>query len=144
MPTSDGISDSDWDLVQQQAEYIADANLKGTDDRLLTSNLLQLLQTLERKYGRLPSLLATQADFVPDKTKELSLLKEAYIISMETNDNKNKTYISDSIVQWYLDNGYEKEILKFWLDRLLDDLKNHKDTASLLLYEKGLLALSSN
>ena len=71
--TSDGISDADWDVVHALAVEIVNASESEAAVRT-TAALLCHLDTLEQKYGALPSILATRADYVEDAGERLRLL----------------------------------------------------------------------
>lgn len=127
MATSDGISDADWQLVRQYAEEIVEASSNGVDSHLLSSNFMRLLKRLEKKYGRLPSILATTADYTEDAIYEMSLLKEAYITACELNDKKNKSYISASLAEYYIEQMPDNEKHQYWLMILLENSKKYTD-----------------
>lgn len=128
MATSDGISDSDWGAVRDCAEEIARASSVEADDKLLVANLIRELRKLEAVYGRLPSILATEADYTEDEVKELSLLKEAYVTACELDDNKNKAFISASLAEYYVEQVFDRKKAAYWMQELLCNLNNHPDT----------------
>ena len=125
MPTSDGISDADWDQIHDNAAAIVAASGEGADTSFLISRLLKQLDYLEGKYGRLPSLLATRADYVDDGTAALSLLKEAFVVSLELADFANTTEICLSVIEVYseLDDGLSRK--EFWIGVLRKHLAIH-------------------
>ena len=64
--TPDGISADDWRRVHELAVEVV--NLSADDDGTASDEaaerLLDVLDDLQRKYGPLPSILATRADYV--------------------------------------------------------------------------------
>jgi hypothetical protein len=144
--TSDGISDAEWDVIQQFAEQIADANSLGASDQFLASGLKRELKKLASKYGRLPSIVATEADYTRDKVKELSLLKEAYVGSCELSDFKNKSYIAASIAEYYVERVLDIGKANYWLSQLQESLKGYSDDYLVSVYEdvKGTIEDSNS
>lgn len=124
--TSDGIIDEDWEFVRVCAEQLCDPEYQGMERGLLLRNLNNVLVNLKRKYGRLPSILATEADYCETIEEKISLLKEAYVTACEISDIKNKTYICSSLAEEYL---FEKEYSRsmYWLNELKNDLVNWSD-----------------
>lgn len=127
MVTSDGISDADWNIVRQCTEGIVQASSLGADDSLLISNLFSELRKLEAVYGRLPSILATEADFTEDICREQSLLKEAYASAYELSDYKNMTYVSASLAEFYIERMQNLKKAVFWQEALSGNLCNYSD-----------------
>ena len=82
MVTSDGISDKDWDRVHELVVEIVNAG-EGEEGDQQTAELLGYLDRLEEKYGVLPSILATRADYVEDPLDSLAVLKRAYVLAQE-------------------------------------------------------------
>lgn len=103
MTTSDGITDSDWESIIISAEEIAELTGREIDARFAQKKILSQLDRLEKKYGRLPTILSTKADYIDSTDERLSLLKEAYITADEIQDKKNKVFISGSIIEIYLE-----------------------------------------
>jgi hypothetical protein len=114
MMTSDGISSRDWDEVEKLSFSIADAIENESDSAVLVEELFNKLDRLESKYGKLPSITATRADYIDCPSKQLSLLKEAYASSLEINDKKNMAYISASIAEFYMENDVCPNKVQFW------------------------------
>lgn len=128
LATSDGISDLDWDVITGCAEAIADASSTEADDTLLVNNLIRELKKLENHYGRLPSILSTEADYIEDKVKELCLLKEAYVTACELDDSKNKAFISASLAEYYVEREMNIERASYWAKELLHNLDKYPDS----------------
>ena len=83
--TPDGISTGDWDRVH---EAVADVvNASAADDDVLschhTERLFSILDELESIYGRIPSVLATRADFTDDPTVAIALHEEALAVARD-------------------------------------------------------------
>ncbi|RYD43057.1 MAG: hypothetical protein EOP85_10580, partial [Verrucomicrobiaceae bacterium] len=83
--TPDGISTTDWERVEAAAYQIVNAIMM--DDDVLCEHrtvlLFQILDELEGQYGRLPSILATRADFSDDPLEAIPLLEEALALSTD-------------------------------------------------------------
>ena len=78
------------------AEADAEANI-------YTSQLLQYLDELGAKYGALPSILATRADYLMDRTEREALLIQAYILAEALNDTLNMKETEDSLAELYIE-----------------------------------------
>lgn len=127
--TSDGISKIEWNKIEYLAsKIVADA---FSDDDILykkhTEEILYELDILQNKYGELPSILATKADYVDDCKQELILLKKAYEIARSIMDTKNLTYISSSLAQRYVEKFEDKDNGKFWLNEFKKSLIGYFD-----------------
>lgn len=144
--TPDGISTEDWDKVTELAANIA--NAACADDQILFSKhveeLLSYLETLQVKYGDLPSILATRADYVEDISERLALLQRAYTIAQQHGDNINLTSIASSLTQLYIDELRDSVNGAHWLSVLkacLTKYPNEGEMAELNRLTQHLLAL---
>jgi len=81
--TPDGISTDDWDRVHEAAIEIVNAS--AIEDDVLcahhTERLFDILSELEGRYGRIPGILATRADFADDPTMAIALHEEAVSVA---------------------------------------------------------------
>jgi hypothetical protein len=105
MATPDGISTEDWDRVTELCMHIwRNINDANAEERC-RRELLEHLDALEAKYGSLPSIVATRADFISDdETQDREeLLTRAYALALERQDRINALYISHSLADMYLD-----------------------------------------
>ena len=102
MATSDGISTDDWDAVHDLALKIANAEA-GANANVYTNQLLHYLDELEVKYGVLPSILATRADYVEDRAEAGRLLRQAYLVAEAAHDTSNMKEIADSLKELHLE-----------------------------------------
>jgi hypothetical protein len=127
MTTTDGIQDNDWEEVMSLAAAVANQTGLSLDAGLEKKRLMRALDRLEHKYGRLPSILSTRADYVDDANISLSLLKEAYVSADEAYDLKSKVIISSSIAEMYLDSFDNKSRAGFWVETLKRDLEKYSD-----------------
>ena len=107
------------------AAAVANQTGLGLDAGLERKRLMRALDRLEQKYGRLPSILSTRADYVDDANISLSLLKEAYVSADEDSDLKNKVIIGSSIAEMYLDSFDNKSRAGFWVKTLKKDLEKY-------------------
>lgn len=122
MATSDNISTKDWDLVHELALEIANA-CGEAEEQISRRRLLKYLDDLEMKYGALPSILATRADYVTDNNEKLQLLNQAFILAEATDDSQNLTEVAHSLAELYVEELGNLSESKKWLSRLATDLK---------------------
>lgn len=118
--TPDGMSREDWAHVHQCAVDIANAALADDDaaSQASTSELLQVLERLQDRYGVLPSILATRADYIEDVPSRLTLLEAAYEVALARVDARNLVWIASSLVELYADELRNPAAAGEWLDRL--------------------------
>jgi hypothetical protein len=66
MATPDGITTEDWDRVHELALDVVNLSAEGDEaaSDAAKLQLRELVDDLQEKYGPLPSLLATRADYV--------------------------------------------------------------------------------
>jgi hypothetical protein len=102
MDTPDGIPHEEWDRVTDLAYEVVQHIVESEARR---RELFEYLDVLEQKYGLLPSILATRADFVaPDEVmKKEELLVRAYALALDRHDRANALYIAHSLANMYLD-----------------------------------------
>lgn len=86
--TPDGISTQDWDMVHELAVDIVNTN--GDEQENSRVRLLNFLDELEEKYGELPSILATRADYTADLRRKEQLLIRAYVLAGARHDSLNE------------------------------------------------------
>jgi hypothetical protein len=116
--TPDGINKRDWAKVHVIACRIANAAIQ--DDKQgchrWTKELMTCLDTLEHKYGRLPSIVATRADFGGNARQRIKLWKEAYSLALVRGDKKNLALISSSLAGFMIDDQENADAGQRWLD----------------------------
>jgi hypothetical protein len=135
--TPDGISDADWDRVKELAVAIATASEDEEDGgEKETLALMGFLDGLEAKYGRLPSILATRADFLDDPEQAVVLLEQAWELAVERKDVRNRLYIADSLASTYIRELEDAEAGEIWLRRVAEDLKTTGDESDITSYEE--------
>ncbi len=127
--TSDGISGFDWDKIRGMSADVANAAI--CDDqgalRKARSEILSAIKQFIVKYGEKPSLLATKADYVEDLNDRIPLLEKAYEISCDTCDVRNKTYISQSLAELYIDDMKDMQKGAFWVKNLAESLASYSE-----------------
>ena len=102
MSTSDGISSADWDRVHELVLDVVNAE-EGEEEDLCRRRLLEYLDELEEKYGPLPSILSTRADYLPgDVPGRIALFKRAYVTATEAGDARNQLYVASSLAALYV------------------------------------------
>lgn len=126
MATSDGISDPDWDQVRDLATELVN-HAEGHESDMWRNRLLRCLDRLQGKYGELPSLLATQADYTEDDAEKERLLLRAYALALERGDGPNTLFISHSLAELFIVERRDKMQGESWLRALQQHLVH--DTA---------------
>jgi hypothetical protein len=126
--TSDGISQDDWDVVATLAAQIAnDASSEENSSEELTQKLLEQLDRLESKYGLLPSILATRADYLSDFNRRIQSLESAWSAATQISDNANRTFIASSLAALFIDELRDVPNGKRWLSHLGEALETYWD-----------------
>jgi hypothetical protein len=121
MGTPDGISSDDWDFVHELAIDIV--NTQGDECEAHKDRLLVYLKQLEEKYGELPSIIATRADYINDVRQREQLLNRAYVLAEARDDNYNKLEIAHSLAELYIEKLKDAAQGQEWLECL----KQHVD-----------------
>ena len=98
--TSDGISTQDWDRVHELAVDVVNS---GEQDKEARNDLLGYLQQLKSKYGALPSILATEAEYTDDPRVAEALFLRAFDLSVTRGDTENLREIALSLANFYMD-----------------------------------------
>ena len=102
MTTSDGISSEDWDRVHDRVLDVVNAE-EGEEEDQCRRRLLEYLDELEGKYGPLPSILSTRADYLlGDVPGRIALFKRAYATATEAGDVRNQLYVTSSLAALYV------------------------------------------
>lgn len=115
--TSDGIALRHWDKIYELSLEITNAS--GRDDLIMAEiqreYLFDALDDLEAIYGKVPSLLATKGDFMPEGQDPVPFWTEAYALAVERDDPKNQLLTASSLADYY----FEKKQFDFslkWID----------------------------
>lgn len=111
--TSDGINSQDWDQLHNLAVQVANAS--GEEEDELRSQLLSYLQELESKYGELPSILATRADYAEDSRDSERLLLRAFDLAVAIADTTNVREIALSLADRYSTDLFDVPKASRWL-----------------------------
>ena len=128
--TADGILSEEWEIVASISASIANNVVGSNNEKIgdaLVKTLFCYLDFLELKYGKIASLLATRADYVDDVLKKESLLCRAYIDAEDKNDFRNKTFISSSLSELYVDEIADFNSGKRWLQIFEENLNSYYD-----------------
>ena len=124
-PTPDGIARVDWDRVHQLAVDIVNAS--SADDvntvAQATRQLHAVLDELEARYGRLPSILATRADYLDDPGQQERALLEAYRQAEARHDDRNLMWVASSLAALYVEGKRDYVQGQHWLDALARHLR---------------------
>jgi hypothetical protein len=114
--TSDGIAATDWDRVHELALAVVNAD-DSLDEESHRRELLKYLDELTSKYGELPSLLATCADYIDDRVEAERLLLRAFEVAKSIDDTRNLCEISLSLADLYTSDRRRRVAARVWLDR---------------------------
>jgi hypothetical protein len=123
--TPDGISREDWDKIHELAVEIV--NSDELESAVHKSRLLSFLDQLEAKYGELPSILATRADYIEGLENKEKLLKRAYMLASTFQDTQNQLHVAHSLAELYMEDLQDTTQGKVWLECLGNHLKQRMD-----------------
>ena len=131
MATPDGISGEDWDFVHELAlemlEHSVHEDEAGRED--VRRRMLDYLDWLQTKYGSLPSIFATKADYVDDIGKQEELLLRAWDLAEERGDRLNAVEIAHSLAELYLEELKDCTLGARWLDVLKQEVFQPENAA---------------
>jgi len=112
--TSDGISSEDWDEVHELALAVVNAPDDESDRH--REQIFACLRRLIAKYGELPSILATQADYVDDPAESERLYLRAFDLAQARDDRPNICEISLSLADFYASDVRRLRDAFHWLE----------------------------
>ena len=119
MATSDGIISEDWDVIHELAVDIV--NAPDNEKPAYSKKLADYLDSLEHKYGPLPSILATRADYLPDDDPARGdLLLRAYQSAEASGDCQNQLLVAQSLAELHLE-----KVELFDANRGLERMRSH-------------------
>lgn len=88
--------------------------------------MLKYLQWLENKYGQLPSILATRADYISGNREKERLFLHAYRLSKERKDIFNQAEIAHSLADLYIEKCVWYQGGHKWLKKLKAHIRKAK------------------
>ena len=132
--TSDGISGEDWDRIRALAVDVVNASAVG-EDLAERTRLFEALDGLERKYGRLPSILATRGDFAESTNERVTCLLDGFALATERSDRSNQLFIADSLARTYIQDLCDVDRGRQWLDVLAGCLRQGGGESDINDYE---------
>jgi len=135
MPTRDGVSDRDWSVVKSLALNIAKMSEQDADTSDMERELHKYLDWLEQKYGEMPSILATRAEYTDNARDAVALYEKAYASACIIKCNYEKSYISLSIAELYIVELKEVKAGKYWLRLLERNMNDFADNYILEAYD---------
>jgi hypothetical protein len=133
--TPDGISDEDWTKVRDAAVEVVNANDTSEEARSY-DQMLRVLDQLEAKYGTLPSILATRADYVGDPLQSAALLERAYELAVERDDRLNRLEIADSLAQVWIEDLVDVDAGTRWLAVFAEELRGQGDQSLIEAFQR--------
>ncbi len=92
-----------------------------------TRELLAVLDELEKRYGSLPSILATRADYLEDPRQQEQVLREAHRLAQSRQDQRNLVWIASSLSALYVEVIRDQAQGQQWLDTLAAHLRISPD-----------------
>jgi hypothetical protein len=118
--TPDGIATEDWDRVHELAADIVNASAAEDEaaGAAVSGRLLEWLEELLRRYGPLPSILATRADYVGSNAEREYLLLAAYEQAEQRGDRRNLAWVASSLAGLYVEELRDVAEGQRWLGRL--------------------------
>lgn len=112
--TSDGISSEDWNQVHELAVELV--NAPDDESEPVRQRLFECLRRLTAKYGELPSILATHADYVDDPRESERLFLRAFDIAQARGDRAYIREISLSLADLYVNTLRDAADATRWLE----------------------------
>jgi len=126
MVTPDGVTVEDWERVKEYALEIVNAS-----DEVVaiarTKRLLSYLELLSDKYGALPSLMVTRADYIEDEQERELLYLSAYDVAASRADALNCVNVAHSLAEFYVPRFERRDEAGKWLAQLKAHLEEHHD-----------------
>lgn len=125
---TDRITKNEWGEITRLARQIADC--VGGDARkyrALRFRMLARIDDLLDRYGTNPGVLATRADYCDNPREAVRLLRKAYRLSEQSNDNKNMVLIAGSLAELYVRTLHRYRDGKKWLRILKRKLIDYPD-----------------
>jgi hypothetical protein len=89
--------------------------------------LHSVLDELETRYGALPSILATRADYVDDLHLQETLLLRAYSEAKSRSDARNMVWVASSLAALYAEELQDYGSARRWIDALRANLVLYPD-----------------
>jgi hypothetical protein len=115
--TPDGIPGHEWDRVHEFAVEVANASMQG--DVVLseakTQEMICYLRELQVRYGDLPSVLGTLADYTDDDVERYDLYARGIAEAQRLGDCKSLKILLESILELDCLDGGQRE---FWQAQL--------------------------
>ncbi len=131
--TPDGISDEDWGRVHELALEVVNATGRDEpeENARASTALREALDDLQERYGPLPSILATRADYAEDDADREYWLLAAYSQAVGRGDLKNLVLISESLASFYVEHKDDVDAGTRWVETLEGHLaQRHEDFES--------------
>jgi hypothetical protein len=108
---------------------VAILHAEGEEEgRQCRRRLFAYLEGLEAKYGSLPSIVATRADFSEDPHESERLLRRAYELAEMRGDARNELYVSHSLAKLYVQDLRDPASARSWLETLRRHLLQVEDS----------------
>jgi hypothetical protein len=124
------ITSRDWQRVQKIASAVADATARDaeSDRRSLEKQMLALLDSLERQYGRNSTIVATRADYTDEPARRLRLLRQAYSHAKRASDVRNLWLVACSLAEYYIEEKPDVREAQHWLKTMRAQLRRAPDS----------------
>jgi hypothetical protein len=115
--TYPNISEEDWERLRELAADLVNADEGTKEESHIRGLLLSLLDSLEEKYGPHPKIFDSRADFLHHGQDPVPWRLKAYEICSD-KDFQEKTLISSSLCQFYIEERPNKDLARTWLERV--------------------------
>jgi hypothetical protein len=127
--TSDGIPTKAWDRIHELSLHYANSVTAGqtaTAEKTRRA-MLRALNSLEARFGKRPSILATKGEYVKPTSRRRDLLLDAFDAARRRGDKKNITLIASSLAEFFADEVQDTEQARKWAHHLEKALVEHFD-----------------
>ncbi len=103
--------------MHELAVAIVNAEEDSPEENSYRTQLLNYLDELTGKYGELPSLLATRADYIDDPIETERLLLRASELAAHIGDTRNVCEVALSLADLYATERLRSVAARAWLEK---------------------------
>lgn len=127
--TSDGIPTNVWSRIHDLALDYANSITAGKTANAERARraMLRTLNSLQSRFGKRPSILATKGEYVKVASRRRNLLMDAFDAARRRGDKVNMTLIASSLAEFFADEAKDIEQAQKWAHQLEKALVGHFD-----------------